>query len=105
MRDQGTGFRIEEAGAWLDGQRDNHVAKESLAGAEYSVLSTEYIEPERYELLEPPHYHFDFDRRDALKALGGGVLVTLITASSAAQQRGQRGRGGGNSGPQQIGGW
>jgi CO/xanthine dehydrogenase Mo-binding subunit len=79
--------------------------EEKVLGTEYSVLTTEADEPERYERHEPPHYHFDFDRRDALKALGGGVLVSLITASSAAQQRGQRGRGGGNSGPQQIGGW
>jgi len=63
-------------------------------------------EPERYELHESSRYHFDLDRRDVLKALGGGVIVTLISASSAAQQRGARGKGGGGGGgPQQIGGW
>jgi len=63
-------------------------------------------EPERYELHEAPHYHFDLDRRDILKALGGGVLVSLVTASSHAQQRGGRGRGGGGGNrPTQIGGY
>jgi isoquinoline 1-oxidoreductase len=63
-------------------------------------------EPERYELHESSRYHFDLDRRDVLKALGGGVMMTLITAPSAAQQRGARGKGGGGGGgPQQIGGW
>jgi nicotinate dehydrogenase subunit B len=64
------------------------------------------IEPERYELHESPRFHFDLDRRDILKALGGGVLISLVPASAAAQQRGARGRGGSSAGgPQQIGGW
>jgi CO/xanthine dehydrogenase Mo-binding subunit len=65
------------------------------------------IEPERYELYEAPRYHFDLDRRDVLKALGGGVLVCLVTASSDAQQKGGRGRGGGGApaGPVQLGGY
>ena len=50
------------------------------------------IEPERYELFESSHYRFDLDRRDVLKALGGGVLVSLVPAHAQAQQRGGRGR-------------
>src|SRR6476659_8876555 len=65
------------------------------------------IEPERYELHESPRFHFDLDRRDILKALRGGVLISLVPAHVQAQQKGQRGRGGGTGGgaPQQIGGW
>jgi isoquinoline 1-oxidoreductase len=63
-------------------------------------------EPERYELRESPRFQFDFDRRDALKALGGGILISLVPAHVQAQQKGQRGRGGGSENrPQQIGGW
>jgi nicotinate dehydrogenase subunit B len=69
-------------------------------------LTSPDIEPERYELLEFPRFHFDLDRRDLLKTLGGGVLISLVPASATAQQRGGRGRGGGTENrPQQIGGW
>jgi isoquinoline 1-oxidoreductase len=36
------------------------------------------IEAERYELFEGPQYQFELDRRDFVKALGGGVLVALV---------------------------
>jgi len=71
-------------------------------------LLTSDSEPERYELHEAPRYHFDLDRRDFLKALGGGIVVCLVARNAGAQQRGGKGRGGGGggkSGPQQIGGW
>jgi nicotinate dehydrogenase subunit B len=80
----------------------------SLSLPEPRTLNPEpSVEPERYELHEPSRYHFDLDRRDILKALGGGVLVSLVPARVTAQQRGgNRGRGGGTGGaPQQIGGW
>lgn len=65
-------------------------------------------EPERYELHEQPRYQFapfslDCERRDVLKALGGGVLVCLLAGRARGQQRG--GRGGGGNRPQHIGGW
>ncbi|HEY2411892.1 MAG TPA: molybdopterin cofactor-binding domain-containing protein [Pirellulaceae bacterium] len=63
------------------------------------------LEPERYELHEPLRFHFDLDRRDILKTLGGGVLISLVPAHVQAQQKGQRGRGGTENRPQQIGGW
>jgi nicotinate dehydrogenase subunit B len=64
------------------------------------------LEPERYELREAPRYHFDFDRRDVLKALGGGIAVFLVARSADAQQRGGRGKGGGGGNrPTQIGGY
>lgn len=64
-------------------------------------------EPERYELREPPRHHFELDRRDFVKALGGGIVVCLVANNAGGQQRGGKGRGGGGakSGPQQIGGW
>lgn len=68
------------------------------------------LEPERYELHQAPTYQFDLDRfeldrRDVLQALGGGILVCLLTAPAAAQQRGRGGRGGGGNRPQHLGGW
>src|SRR4051812_8472283 len=63
------------------------------------------LEPERYELFESPKYHFDLDRRDVLKALGGGIVVCLVSGSAAAQQRGRGGRGGGGNQPVQLGGY
>src|SRR6478672_3542684 len=80
---------------------------ETALSTEYSALSTELEEPERYELREPRRYQFGLDRRDVLKTLGGGILVSLVPASHiGAQQRGKGGRGGGaTGGPQQIGGW
>ena len=69
------------------------------------------IEPERYEFFEGPAYRFELDRRDFLKALGGGILVlSLLDRETAeAQPPGGRGRGRGGSGgqpaPQDLGAW
>jgi len=66
------------------------------------------LEPERYELREGPAYHFDLDRRDFLKTLGGGILVCYLLNSASAQPAGggrRRGGGGGQAAPQDIGAW
>src|SRR5581483_10525011 len=71
------------------------------------------IEPERYEFFEGPAYHFELDRRDFLKAMGGGILVLCLLdreADDAEAQppRGGRRRGGGFGGqsmPQDLGAW
>jgi nicotinate dehydrogenase subunit B len=71
------------------------------------------IEPERYEFFEGPAYRFELDRRDFLKAMGGGLLVLYLLDRDAddagAQQPGGRQRGGGGrggqSGPQDLGAW
>ncbi len=66
------------------------------------------IEPERYELREAPTYQFELDRRDFLKALGGGILICYLLDTAEAQQPGGRRRGGGFGGqaaPQDIGAW
>jgi isoquinoline 1-oxidoreductase len=59
------------------------------------------FEPERYELLEGPRYHFDLDRRDFFKVLGGGLIVCLVVGDGFAQRPG---RGFGNL-PQEVGAW
>jgi nicotinate dehydrogenase subunit B len=65
------------------------------------------IEFERYELREGPAYRFELDRRDFLKAMGGGLLVVYLldrdAPEAAAQQPG--GRRGGAAAPQDIGAW
>lgn len=63
------------------------------------------IEPERYELFEAPRYQFDFDRREFLQALGGGLLVFLLVDDAMAQPPQGRRRGGAGGGPQDIGAW
>jgi nicotinate dehydrogenase subunit B len=54
----------------------------------------ETIESERYELFDPPAYHFDLVRRDFLKVIGGGVGVFLLvrTPGVLAAQGRERGR-------------
>jgi isoquinoline 1-oxidoreductase len=68
------------------------------------------LEPERYELREEPRYQFDFDRRDFLKVLGGGIVVCFVAGISKAQRPSRRGGGGGRGGrgrsmPQELGAW
>ncbi|MGD9724307.1 MAG: molybdopterin cofactor-binding domain-containing protein [Pirellulales bacterium] len=64
------------------------------------LLLDESIESERYELFEAPRYEFEFERRDFLKALGGGIVVCLLAAEVSAQEeqaerpRNRRGSGG-----------
>jgi CO/xanthine dehydrogenase Mo-binding subunit len=62
------------------------------------------LEVERYELFEGPAYHFDLERRDFFKLLGGGVVLLLaLDHPAAAQESGRGGRGQGM--PQTIGAW
>jgi isoquinoline 1-oxidoreductase len=65
------------------------------------------LEMERYELYEGPQYQFDFDRRDFLKMVGGGIVVCLVLGEAPAQQRPGRGRGRGFGGniPQALSAW
>jgi isoquinoline 1-oxidoreductase len=51
------------------------------------------LQPERYELDAPPTYHFDLDRREFVKILGGGVAVFLIHPGELASQESGGGRG------------
>jgi isoquinoline 1-oxidoreductase len=51
------------------------------------ALHPESAEPERYELSEAPLYHFDLDRREFVAIVGAGILVTMTTRVSLAQDR------------------
>jgi CO/xanthine dehydrogenase Mo-binding subunit len=63
------------------------------------------IEPERYELQEAPLHHFDLDRRDFFKLVGGGVAVFLLLPKGLAQESGRRGFRFREPLPQNIGAW
>jgi CO/xanthine dehydrogenase Mo-binding subunit len=68
--------------------------------------TTEFVvEPERYELQEAPLYHFDLDRRDFFKLVGGGVAVFLLLPKGLAQESGRKGFGFREQLPQNIGAW
>ena len=62
------------------------------------------LEIERYELFAGPTYHFDLERRDFFKLLGGGIVLLLaLDHPGAAQESGRGGRGQGL--PQSISAW
>ena len=63
------------------------------------------VEPERYELREPPLHHFELDRRDFFKLAGGGVAVFLLLPKGLAQESGRRGFRWREPLPQNIGAW
>jgi isoquinoline 1-oxidoreductase len=50
------------------------------------------IEPERYEFAEHARYVFDVDRRDFLKLVGGGLVVTAVPAVIGQQESGRAGQ-------------
>jgi len=63
------------------------------------------VEPERYELQEAPLHHFELDRRDFFKLVGGGVAVFLLLPKALAQESGRRGFHSREPLPQNIGAW
>ncbi|HEV2387257.1 MAG TPA: molybdopterin cofactor-binding domain-containing protein [Candidatus Acidoferrales bacterium] len=63
------------------------------------------LEPERYEAFEPPAYHFDVERRDFLKVLGGGIGVFLLVGNPALAQESGRGQLRMPALPQNVGAW
>ena len=63
------------------------------------------VEPERYELQEPPLHHFDLDRRGFFKLAGGGVAVFLLLPKALAQESGRGGARFREALPQNIGAW
>lgn len=44
------------------------------------------LAPERYELVSPPSYHFELERREFFKILGSGVAVFLLLRDELAGQ-------------------
>ena len=69
----------------------------------------EHLEVERYELFAESWYHFEFDRRQFLKAFSGGLVLLVPVANllaETAQRQGESGRGGfGRDLPKEIGAW
>ena len=62
------------------------------------------LEPERYELNEGPAYHFELERRDFFKFLGGGLVLLLVFDHPAdAQESGRAPRG--DARPPEIAAW
>jgi nicotinate dehydrogenase subunit B len=62
-------------------------------------------EPERYELNEPPPYHFEFGRRDFLRGLSGGILVMIASAEARPQESGGAGGRRGEGPPRDLAAW
>jgi nicotinate dehydrogenase subunit B len=64
------------------------------------------VEPERYELTAPPTYHFEADRREFFKILGGGLLIVCVLKDAVAmQESGAARRQAGDNLPAEIGTW
>ncbi|HEV2247769.1 MAG TPA: molybdopterin cofactor-binding domain-containing protein [Terriglobia bacterium] len=63
------------------------------------------IEPERYELREAPLHHFELDRRDFFKLMGGGIAVFLLLPKGLAQESGLRGSRFNEALPENLGAW
>ncbi|MGH9343310.1 MAG: molybdopterin cofactor-binding domain-containing protein, partial [Terriglobia bacterium] len=68
------------------------------------------IEPERYEFTAAPGHHFDLDRRQFFRIMGGGVAIFLLLEDVASAQNGEPGGGRGfgfgrEPLPQNIGAW
>jgi isoquinoline 1-oxidoreductase len=49
------------------------------------------LEPERYELVGPLPYHFELERREFFRILGGGVAIFLFSPAEATAQESGRG--------------
>jgi len=62
-------------------------------------------EPERYELQAASAFHFELDRRQFFKALGGGVFVFILLDSISGQESGAGRRRGADRTPQELGAW
>ncbi len=51
------------------------------------------FEAERYELTEPPRYHFELQRREFFRVMGAGAVVLVASralAGAAGTRRGGR---------------
>jgi isoquinoline 1-oxidoreductase len=64
------------------------------------------IELERYELFEGPAYHFELQRRDFFKFLGGGLVLLLALEGTASAQESGRGAAiRGDARPPELAAW
>jgi isoquinoline 1-oxidoreductase len=62
------------------------------------------VEPERYELFAEPAYHFELDRRQFCRIVGGGILVCLVAGEPATTQQPRQDRGRGEA-PSDVSAW
>src|SRR5438128_2279677 len=67
-------------------------------------LDTFLLEPERYELLTDGELSVQFNRRDLLQLVGGGILVAFLVGRAEAQ-RPPAGRRPGGAQPRELGAW
>jgi nicotinate dehydrogenase subunit B len=63
------------------------------------------LEPERYELIAPPAYPFEVDRREFFKVLGAGILIVGVLKNAHAFQESGAVRRSDESLPTEIGAW
>ncbi len=70
-------------------------------------LPEDFPEVERYEFFEHPEWFPELDRREFFRIAGGGLIVALLFGETADAQPpgGRGGRGGGQAGPRELGGW
>jgi nicotinate dehydrogenase subunit B len=82
----------------------------TTANAKSPELAAVNFELERYEFGEPAVHHFELQRRDFFKAMGGGVAILVaagrpLAAAVVAQESGGRRRRGDEDLPENIGAW
>ncbi len=90
-------------------EREKEVRLKPDPTRDASVSAAE-MEFERYELRERSLHHFELQRRDFFKALGGGIAILVavrapLAAAVAAQESGGRRRASNEEIPEDIGAW
>ncbi len=93
---------------WENGREKEARLKPGPTGVS-GVAATE-VEFERYEMREGAVHHFELQRRDFFKALGGGIAILVavhepLATAVAAQESGGRGRRGSEEIPETVGAW
>ena len=63
------------------------------------------LEPERYEFRATPMHLFAMDRRDFMKAIGGGIAILLVAKEALALQESGRRTGMREDMPREINAW
>ncbi|MGH9710099.1 MAG: molybdopterin cofactor-binding domain-containing protein, partial [Candidatus Acidiferrales bacterium] len=63
------------------------------------------LDPERYEFRATPMHLFAMDRRDFMKAIGGGIAILLVAKEALALQESGRRTGMREEMPREINAW
>ncbi len=93
---------------WENGREKEARLKPGPTGT--SGLAAVDVEFERYEMREGAVHHFELQRRDFFKALGGGIAILVavhepLATAVAAQESGGRGSRGSEEIPETVGAW